>query len=191
MNIIKLFLQCKCNFLWTRVYATLNCNLYYYIQSLHNKFSLVCRGFTLRSVCVADKIIRLSVYQCFCTPVRSKGEERKWVEKEKDRSWRGTERGNESKASQMQREKSREGEGRSKSKGHTKVHCKIGACGTRNLRYRASLVVNPPCSSFPLSPYPFSCRRSSSSLFYEGARAQKLIVGAHLPYDRRPIVSQA
>lgn len=69
--------------------------------------------------------------------------------KKKDRSCVGDERGNESKASQMQGEKEREGEERSKSKGHTRsVHCKIGACGTRNLRYRRM-----PCSRrTPLPP---------------------------------------
>lgn len=176
-------------------------SLLLFARSLHSKFSPIRDGFTSRSACVADKIIHLSVCRCFASLLGVRGKVCEPAGKKKDRSCRGMKEG--TGLRQARCKGRRDEKGKSKSKGHTRsVHCKIGACGTRNLRYRRAMqsCLEPLCS-FPPDPSsfspppplsrPFSASSFFGFLFYEGRGPRSSLSGAHLPCDRRPIVSQA
>lgn len=73
-----------------------------------------------------------------CISPGGEGKVREPAGKKKDRSCRGMKEG--TGLRQARCKGRRDEKGKSESKGHTRsVHCKIGACGTRNLRYRRAM----------------------------------------------------
>lgn len=160
-------------------------SLLLFARSLHNKFSPIRDGFTSWSPWRSWQNYPSICLPMLCILPRGEGKERGPAGKKKDRSCRGMKEG--TGLRQARCKGRRDEKGKSKSKGHTRsVHCKIGACGTRNLRYRRAMqsCLEPPCL-FPFYPLPPSspplCPFSAPSFFgfplLWRARAQKLIVG--------------